>query len=861
MATVAVPEVIGNFRIVSKIGQGGMGAVFRAMHGTLERPVALKILPAELASNAEYVARFLREARTIAQLRHDNVVQVYDAGEQNGQYYIAMELVDGCSLQKYIDETHGRITEEEGLALLLQAAKGLAAAHAKGLVHRDVKPENMLLDKDKTLRLVDFGLVMESSSTSQLTATGACLGTPMYMSPEQADGEHADARTDLYSLGVSFYRAFTGQPPFSSATVMNLLFKHKFEAPPDPRQLRPDLSPNVRNLLLHLMAKKREERPASAQAVVEMIEGLAKGKAIPPPPAYVPPVSGTDVTVLSPYAAAREAGAPSRKGALIAAAILAALLAAGLIFALARHGQDVAGAPPPPEKPATPAQPDPAAKGDDAFAGGLYEEARQHYSKALAEKPHDQELKSKLARAERARNYDEAMQAAQALEEKGDLDAAAAKYDEAAALDRGAKARERLERLRAAIAKNKGLNARQRNAELDAISGKAAAAEKAADFEAAAEHYSHAAALADGAIKSVFADKARECRRQYYQAKGMAAEELKNYAEAEKWYAKALEIKPDPLLSEKLDALQRKLKGAVPAREEVTATPMREGQAALEAGDFVKARVQFTLALTYRAANDPEIATKLKEVDGREALAKGDTFKAAGDVANALSAYTEALQKCPALTQTATARIQSLGTAPAAPMPAPTAVMAQIDDLVRAQKDTEALVQAVASLRAAPGSQELKDLKAALEGLQACADLYAELQKIVSSGLSRVRDARDIDDDERARDWRDALEKLRDRFAEQAGKPRPLFLAHNYTGVQSSLASARSDARDLASQLAASADGCDRKAEKAAEKGTSIKGPFGFSVGVGGDKKKAERYRSLSEDFRKLADQARAQGK
>jgi serine/threonine protein kinase len=139
METGAVPETIGSFRIIAKIGQGGMGTVFRAMHGTLERPVALKILPPELATNAEYVSRFLREARTVAALRHENIVQVYDAGEQNGQYYIAMELVDGCSLQKFIDEK-GRVAEDEGTALFLQAARGLAAAHAKGLVHRDIKP-------------------------------------------------------------------------------------------------------------------------------------------------------------------------------------------------------------------------------------------------------------------------------------------------------------------------------------------------------------------------------------------------------------------------------------------------------------------------------------------------------------------------------------------------------------------------------------------------------------------------------------------------------------------------------------------------------------------------------------------------
>ena len=272
-----LPNTIGSFRILGKLGQGGMGTVYRAMHGTLERPVALKVLPAEFASNTEYVTRFLREARTIATLRNENVVQVYDAGEQNGQYYIAMEFVDGCSLLNYVDE--GKVSEPDGLGLMLQAAKGLSAAHVKGLVHRDIKPENMLIGKDRILRIVDFGLVMDSNAKAQITMAGTFLGTPLYMSPEQVDGEIADQRSDIYSLGITFYRVFTGQAPFVGTTVMNLLYKHKFEDPPDPQNLRPDLSLAVRDLLLHMIAKKREDRPASAAAVANAIEKIIEKQA------------------------------------------------------------------------------------------------------------------------------------------------------------------------------------------------------------------------------------------------------------------------------------------------------------------------------------------------------------------------------------------------------------------------------------------------------------------------------------------------------------------------------------------------------------------------------------------------------
>ena len=287
MATeVNVPATIGPYRIQSKLGQGGMGAVYHAVHETLERPVALKILPAEFSADPQYVARFLREARVVATLRHENVVQVFDAGAEGGKYFIAMELVEGASLGKFL-ETQGSFEVPRGLELLKQAASGLAAAHAKGLVHRDIKPDNLLLSPDgRLLRIADFGLAMETSSSTQLTATGARLGTPQYMSPEQADGEQADARSDLYSLGVAFYRVFSGQPPFTSATAMNLLFKHKFEAPPDPRVYRPELPIGISHLLLTLMAKRREDRPQTAEAVVRLVEDLLQGKAIPPPPIF-----------------------------------------------------------------------------------------------------------------------------------------------------------------------------------------------------------------------------------------------------------------------------------------------------------------------------------------------------------------------------------------------------------------------------------------------------------------------------------------------------------------------------------------------------------------------------------------------
>ncbi|HYG74278.1 MAG TPA: protein kinase [Planctomycetota bacterium] len=861
MDATTIPETIGSFKIVSKLGQGGMGAVYRAVHGTLERPVALKILPAEFANNPEYVTRFLREARTVAALRHDNIVQVYDAGEERGQYFIAMELVEGAHLGKYVDEKK-KITEEEGLTLLLQAAKGLAAAHAKGLVHRDIKPENMLLGTDNILRLVDFGLVMESTSTTQLTATGACLGTPMYMSPEQADGEMADARTDIYSLGVTFYRVFTGQPPFNSATVMNLLFKHKFEAPPDPKALRPDLSENARRLLLHMMAKRKEDRPQTAQALVEMIEGVKQGKPVPPPPVYVPPVTGaTSATMISPAGSAAEPSANSKKGLLVAALVIGVLFVGALLSMMLSNKSSNTSAPV--EKV------DLAAKADAAYSAGQYADALKLYEQAVAEKPSD-ELAQKISRTKKTIEFENIMQSAEALEAKGDLDGAAARYSDAVALDSSTRAKERLERVKASIAQNKGLNNKERNTERDALSKKAADAEKDGKYELAAEHYSRAAALSENNLRIVFADKANECRRQDYLAKALAAEELKSYSEAEVWYKKALDLKPnDALVAQQLDDVRKKMKPAGnPAVDGAFDNAMREGQRAMDAADFARARAQFSAALALKPGHAPA-AEKVKEAEGRELLQKGDAFKAAGNTRAAETAYAEAIQKWPLLAVEAAARIKALAntTTPAVapvtpPVPASgtSALVVRIDKLVREQKNSEAMTEVITALRQNPGQKELKELKAALESIQAYPEIYAELLKLCESAFLRVRDFRDIEDDDRSRDLKESFEKLRDRFTGKPNAARTAFLAHDYPGVESALALAKRDADDLADALQSAAETCERRAEKAGEKSTGVKG-FGISIGVGGDKRKAQKYRDVGESFKRLAEQAKAQSK
>ena len=288
-----LPDIIGNCRITGKLGQGGMGAVYRAKHETLGREVAIKLLPPELSQNREYVARFLREARAAANLHHAHVVQVYDAGEQSGRHYITMEFVEGASLSGLLKQ-QGRIPEAQALGLMAQAAKGLAAAHALGLVHRDVKPENMLLNKNGVLKLADFGLVTAVQRDENLTQDGAMLGTPSYMSPEQCEGMPADARSDIYSLGASFYRLMTGSAPFTASTPIAIMFKHKHEQAPDPRSMNPELSETAAHLLLRMMAKDPQQRFQSAAELAAVAEALAQGQQ------PVMPASGVRMGQLTP---------------------------------------------------------------------------------------------------------------------------------------------------------------------------------------------------------------------------------------------------------------------------------------------------------------------------------------------------------------------------------------------------------------------------------------------------------------------------------------------------------------------------------------------------------------------------------
>lgn len=313
--TEFIGQTIGNYRIEAVLGAGGMGQVFRARHIHLDRPVALKVMHANLSHDPGFQARFRQEARAIAALQHPNIVEVYDFGEQNGLMYLVMELLSDGSLRGLMQK-HAREGKPWPLLLAIdlvrQAAEGLAYAHSQGMIHRDIKPDNMLLRAVSgtpgryALKITDFGLARMAEG-STMTATGTAMGTPAYMSPEQCQGVHVDLRSDIYALGVVLYEVTTGYLPFTAATLSEAAYKHVFVPPTPPRQVRADLPPELEEIVLRCLAKRPEERFASATEIAVGLRALL-GRADPTlthatvmaHPNEPPPVSPQGVVLTPP---------------------------------------------------------------------------------------------------------------------------------------------------------------------------------------------------------------------------------------------------------------------------------------------------------------------------------------------------------------------------------------------------------------------------------------------------------------------------------------------------------------------------------------------------------------------------------
>ncbi len=263
----------GRYRIEGELGRGAMGIVYRARDAVLERSVALKELPVYLAQDAERVSRFRQEARVLARLSHPNIVHLYDLIEEEGRILLAMELVEGGDLETLLEE-RGALPVPLAARLGVQIAEALAYTHERGIVHRDLKSANVLLTAQGVPKITDFGLAKLAQS-SQATQEGAILGSPLYMSPEQAAGRPADHRSDLYSLGILLYRMVTGNPPFRGETA-SVLAQHLTQPPEAPRAAVPGLPEELERLILSLLEKDPERREQDPAAISSTLHRLAQ---------------------------------------------------------------------------------------------------------------------------------------------------------------------------------------------------------------------------------------------------------------------------------------------------------------------------------------------------------------------------------------------------------------------------------------------------------------------------------------------------------------------------------------------------------------------------------------------------------
>jgi len=285
-------RTFGSYEVLEELGRGGMGRVFRARHVTLEREVALKLLAEQFTEDEFYVQRFLKEARAAARLNHPSIVQIYDFGKLGSSWFIAMELVEGRSLAHFL-KTWGRFSEQNAVVLARQALTGLAVAHAAGIVHRDVKPDNLILGKKGIVKLVDLGLAKKLDDPGA-SATGFAAGTPYYISPEQIEGRSdVDGRADLYSLGATLFQLVTGQVPFPGPSSAVIMSRHLNERPPDPRDYTPELSEGFCVAVLRLMARERERRPQSAEEAEREFARLQAGGGAPAVPAPARPAAAS----------------------------------------------------------------------------------------------------------------------------------------------------------------------------------------------------------------------------------------------------------------------------------------------------------------------------------------------------------------------------------------------------------------------------------------------------------------------------------------------------------------------------------------------------------------------------------------
>jgi serine/threonine protein kinase len=318
-----IGTMLGNYRIIAPLGQGGMARVYRAYQENLDREVAIKVLPPWYAADRNFVERFRLEARLIARLSHPNIVTVHDADEAAGHLYIVMQLVDGGTLKQRLDQLQAQgqtMSPTEIVSIFIPLADALAYAHDQGIIHRDVKPVNVLMDRSRRPILSDFGIAKVLAGTGDnLTRPGAGVGTPEYMSPEQCQGGPIDHRADIYALGVMLFEAMTGHPPFVDDNYPALAHSHIYEPPPRPSSLNSTISPYFERVILTSLMKNPQQRyqnvrsmaRALEQAMTQTMNAAARGALVSPQQSSTPLMPIQQLSPLSGDGTAAQGNASS----------------------------------------------------------------------------------------------------------------------------------------------------------------------------------------------------------------------------------------------------------------------------------------------------------------------------------------------------------------------------------------------------------------------------------------------------------------------------------------------------------------------------------------------------------------------
>ncbi|MDA1196191.1 MAG: protein kinase [Planctomycetota bacterium] len=292
-----VGSMLAHYRIEEKVGEGSMGTVYRAHDEGLDRTVAVKVLRSEASGMTVRIDRFFREARAAARISHPNLTHVYYVGGDGSYRFFAMEYVRGADLSAFV-ESHGRPSLERALDILIQAATGLAAAHEVGIVHRDVKPSNILVRPDGTVKITDFGLSKSIDADVKISQDDTVVGTPIYMSPEQCRSRDVDARTDIYCLGLTAWALLVGRPPYPGPSLGDVLHDQINTPLPSLTAERPDLPASLERTLARMCSKAPADRPASMHEVVELLEA-SRPRAV-----HAAPIVARGVAVVIDFVAA-----------------------------------------------------------------------------------------------------------------------------------------------------------------------------------------------------------------------------------------------------------------------------------------------------------------------------------------------------------------------------------------------------------------------------------------------------------------------------------------------------------------------------------------------------------------------------